>query len=116
MGVYPHKKFNIKIKEDAVPQHSRPYAVPQVHLDAFKQELEHLVKIGAPSKNGTSKWESPTFIIPKKDGRLSWVSDLCKLNKIVVCHQYPLPIINDIMRNRNGYEYFSKLDISKQYY
>ena len=25
LGVYPHKKFSIEIKPDAVPKHSRPY-------------------------------------------------------------------------------------------
>ena len=116
LGVYPHKKFSIEIKDDAVPKHSRPYAVPQIHLEAFKKELDHLVKIGVLSKTGTSEWGSPTFIIPKKDGRIRWVSDLRKLNKVVVRHQYPLPIINDILRKRNGYKYFTKLDISMQYY
>ena len=55
LGVYSHKKFCIKITDDAVPKHSRPYAVPQVHLTAFKKELEHLVAIGVLSKADTSK-------------------------------------------------------------
>ena len=114
--VYPHKKFSIKIKDDAKPKHSRLYAVPHVHLESFKQELDHLVKIGVLSRAGTSKWGSPTFITPKKDGRIRWVSDLRELNKVVVRHQYPLHIINDLLRKRNGYKYFIKLDVSMQYY
>ena len=55
LGVYPHKKFSIDIKPDAVPKHSRPFSVPQVHLEAFKKELEHFVRIGVLSKAGTSE-------------------------------------------------------------
>ena len=116
LGVYPHKKFAIDIKPDAVPKHSRPYSIPQVHLEAFKKQLEHLVRIGVLSKAGTSEWGSPTFIIPKKDGRIRWISDLRELNKVVVRHQYPLPIIGDVLRKRSGYKFFTKLDISMQYY
>ncbi len=116
LGVYPHKKFHIDVEENAQPKHSRPYAVPNVHLETFKKELEHLVKIGVLSETGTSQWASPTFIIPKKDGRIRWISDLRELNKVVIRKQYPLPIINDILRKRNGYSYFTKLDISMQYY
>ena len=33
LGVYPHRKFHIDLLPDAKPKHSRPYAIPRIHLE-----------------------------------------------------------------------------------
>jgi hypothetical protein len=57
---------------------------------------------------------SPAFIMPKKVGRIRWVSDLRELNKVVIRKQYPLPVIQDILKKRAGYSFFTKIGISMQ--
>ncbi len=116
LGVYPHKKLHIDIDPNAKPVHSRLYPVPHIHLETFKKKLNHLVRIGVLSAQQDSEWVSPSFIIPKKHGRVRWMSNLHQLNKVIRRKQYPLPIITDIFRKGSGYKFFTKLDVSMQYY
>ncbi len=96
--------------------HSRPNPVPQIHLKTFKMELSHLVRIGVLASQQESEWVSPSFIIPKKDGRVRRISNLRQLNKVIRRKQYPLPIILDILHKRSGYKFFTNLDDTMQYY
>ena len=65
---------------------------------------------------GALSWLFPTFLIPKKDGRVRLVTDFRELNKLICCKVYNFPKIQDILTKCTGFKYFSKLDISMQYY
>jgi hypothetical protein len=76
LGVYPHKKVHIDIDPNAKPVYFRPNPVSQTHLNTFKKELNHLVRIGVLAVQQKSELASPSIIIPKKDGRVRWISNL----------------------------------------
>ena len=116
LGVYPHKKVHIELKPGAKPVHHHAYPVPHLHRQTFKKELDHMVELGILEPCGASEWASPAFIIPKKDGRVRQITDLRSLNKAIVRKKYPLPIITDMLEQISGYKFFTKLDISMQYY
>jgi hypothetical protein len=76
----PHRKAHLELKQDVTPCCCCPYPVPQHNEQVVKEEIEQLCEIGVLSICGTSTWLSPLCIIPKKDGRVCWISDFRKLN------------------------------------
>jgi len=109
LGQYPHCKVHLELNSDTHPRFQQAYPMPHAHHDVFKTELDHLTYLRVLSRCGASEWAAPSLIIPKKDGRFRWIGDFREINKCIKHHIYPLPRIADI-------QYFSKLDISMQYY
>ena len=78
----PYEKIHLNIIP-MVPSHiTRAYPVPCSQLQLFKDELDRLVSIRVLKPGGRSEWISGTFITPKKDNRVHWVSDFHALNKL----------------------------------
>lgn len=116
LGHYKHEKIHLELEPNSVPVHSKPYSIPEKNKPAFLKELEHLVAIDVLEEAPPSEWASPTFIIPKKDGRVRWISDLRALNKCLKRKVYPLPLIDEVVSRRAGYKFFTKLDLTMMYY
>jgi hypothetical protein len=83
LGVYPHKKVHIDIDPNAKAVHSRHYPVPTIYLKTFKTELNNLVRIGVLAPQQESEWASPSFITPKKNNGVHWISNVCQLNNAI---------------------------------
>ena len=118
LGRYPHRKLDLELIPEGRKRlrFQRHYPVAHVHRDVFEQELNRLVELGVLEKTVEAEFAAPTFLIPKKDGRVRWISDFRELNSVIKRKCYPLPKINDVLKKRSGYKFFTKLDISMQYY
>ena len=98
------------------PFSQRYYPVPHLYKETFKKELDRLEKLGVVEKVQQSEWGSPTFIIPKKDGRVRFLTDFRRLNLMLKRKPYPLPRISDTLQQLEGFTYATSLDMNMGYY
>merc|ERR1712214_28032 len=116
LGCHPTAKTKIKLKPGSKPHWRKPYSVPFARRKAFRRELDSLIRDGVLVRIGTSAWELSSFIIPKKDLRVRWVSDFRILNEMILREPHTLPRIQDIMNGRSRYTCFPKIDHSMMFY
>ncbi len=64
--------------------------MPKIHKDTIKKEVERLCKLGVLERQPASEWALPSFIIPKKDKTVHFLSDFWDVNKRLV--RIPFPI------------------------
>ena len=75
LGKWKGSPVELQLNEGATPYHARAFPVPRVHLDTLKMEVERLCQLGVLKKVNQSQWAAPTFVIPKKDGTMRFISD-----------------------------------------
>ena len=63
-----------------------------------------------------SEWAAPTFIIPKKDGSVRIISDFRELNKWIQRKPFPIPKIQDLLLQLEGFQYATSFDLNMGYY
>jgi hypothetical protein len=116
LGTWTGTPYDIKVKDGAEPYHGRPFPVPKIHELTLKTELDRLVKLGVLKKVNRSQWGAPTFIIPKKDATVRFISDFCELNKRIKREPYPIPKIKYLLLRLEGFTYGTSLDLNMGYY
>jgi hypothetical protein len=116
LGNWEGEEYNIELKPDATPYHAKAIPIPKVHLDTLRQEVERLCELGVLKKVNRSEWAAPTFIIPKKNGTVRFISDFRELNKRTRRKPYPIPKIQDLLMKLEGFQYATSLDLNMGYY
>jgi len=79
-------------------------------------EVDRLVKEGVLKEINRSEWAAPTFIIPKKDGTVRFISDFRELNKRIKRKPFPIPKIQEMLLKLEGFKYGTSLDLNMGYY
>jgi hypothetical protein len=116
LGQWVGDPYEIQLKPGAKPYHAKAFPVPRVHLDVFKREIERYVKLGVLKKVNRSEWAAPCYLIPKTDQTAHFINDFRELNKRIVRKPYPIPQIQDMLLNLEGFQYATSLDLNMGYY
>jgi uncharacterized protein YxjI len=58
-----------------------------------------------------TRWLSPTYLVPKKNGQWQLVMDMRRANEVVVREHYPIPTIEELYLELNGSQFYSKLNM-----
>ena len=116
LGLWKGTEIDLELLPDVKPYHARPYPVPRCHEATVKQEVERLCKIGVLKRVNRSEWAAPSFIIPKKDGTVRFISDFRELNKRIRRKPYPIPNIQDMLLNLEGFQCATSLDLNMGHY
>mgnify|MGYP000411856084 FL=1 len=116
LGKWTGTEVKLELVEGATPYHARSFPVPRCHMETLKVEVDRLCELGVLKKVNRSQWAAPTFLIPKKDGSVRFISDFRELNKRIKRRPYPIPHIQDLLLNLEGFKYATSLDLNMGYY
>jgi hypothetical protein len=107
---------SLELKESTKPCHGKTYPVPISCKETTIKELNRLCGLGVLEFQPESEWASPSFITPKKDRTVRFLTDFREVNKPLFRKPFPLPEISTVLQELEGFIYATTLDLNMGYY
>lgn len=103
-------KIDLRDKE---PSYNKQFRIPEEHRSILIEHLHAWLKLGVVSPC-RSHWNSPIFLVPKKDGTMRPVLDFREVNKKTIVDKYSAREVSDCIDEigRCGSKIFSSLDLT----
>ena len=116
-GLPPEREveFTIDLIPGTEPISIPPYRMAPAELRELKAQLEELLCKGF-IRPSISPWEAPVLFVKKKDRSLQLCIDYRQLNRVTIRNQYPLPRIDELFDQLQGYRVYSKIDLRSGYH
>ena len=98
------------IQTSGQPCHAKARRLSPAKMKTAKEYFDQLLRLGIVRRS-KSAFASPLHMAPKKDGTWRPCGDYRKLNEQTVPDRYPLPHIQDVVRDLDDCHIFSKIDL-----
>ena len=111
-GVHDH---SIPLVPRSLPPNIRPYRHPFAQKNEIEKMVQELLtaRVIRPS---TSPYSSLVVMVLKKEGSWRMCPDFCALNKLTIKDKFPIPVIDDLLDELSGAQFFTKLDLRSSYH
>ncbi len=98
LGLTNRLTHHIALQPDAKPSFVPSYRLPYSQRQVVQRKVDELLAEGVVQESH-SPWNSPFFLVSKKDGSYRPVIDFRKVNALTVPDHYSLPILSDLLQS-----------------
>jgi hypothetical protein len=111
-GVHDH---SIPLVLGSLPPNIRPYRHPFAQKNEIEKMVQELLIVGV-IRPSTSPYSSLVVMVLKKEGSWRMCPNFRALNKLTIKDKFPIPVINDLLDELSGAQFFTKLDLRSGYH
>nr|GEW96092.1 retrotransposon protein, putative, Ty3-gypsy subclass [Tanacetum cinerariifolium] len=108
-------EFCIDLILGAAPVARAPYRLAPSEMKELFEQLRELLEKGF-IRPSSSPWGASVLFMKKKDGSFRMCIDYRELNKLTIKNRYPLPRIDDLFDQLQGFSVYSKIDLRSGYH
>jgi hypothetical protein len=109
------RAHHITLKPGSAPVAVRPYRYPATHKDELERQCAAMMEQGIV-RHSDSAFSSPVLLVKKPDGSWRFCVDYRTLNAIMMKDAYPILVVDELLDEVHGAQFFTKLDLRSGYH